>query len=101
MKLSNRAETALRILHAGGYFSYALETNSYTHRTQFTWRLRNHRGSKVKGFGGATFRELDKAGLMGHSRASGFTGSSTHYYLKPVEPSVAELSHQYVYGYDS
>lgn len=57
-KLSNRAEQALKILAAGGQFAERLETNSFTHRTQFVIRLLAANGQIVKGFGAAAMREL-------------------------------------------
>jgi hypothetical protein len=80
-KLSNRAAAAINILADGGSFDYALETNSYTRRDQFQWRLRTANGFVVKGMGHATYHELNMAGFMGHGKANGFTGSSTSYYL--------------------
>lgn len=81
-KLSSRAASALNILADGGRFDYALETNSYTRRDQFQWRLRTASGYVVKGAGHATYHELNNAGLIGHGKPNGFTGSSTSYYLK-------------------
>jgi hypothetical protein len=80
-KLSTRATAALEVLADGGSFRYAMTTNSYTRREQFQWSLRTANGYAVKGFGGATYHELNKAGFMGHGKANGFTGSSTSYYL--------------------
>ncbi len=81
-KLSNRATAALDVLANGGSFRYALTRNDYTRREQFQWSLRTSGGYAVKGYGGATYHELNKAGLMDHGRPSGFTGSSTHYHIK-------------------
>ncbi len=80
-KLSARANAALDILAEGGSFQYALTTNSYTRREQFQWRLRTARGGVVKGYGHATYHELNKAGFMDHGRPNGFTGSSTSYFI--------------------
>lgn len=84
-KLSTRASEALNILADGGQFKYALVRNSYTGREQFKWHLQNERGFTFKGFGGATFRELESKGFAFRRVANGFTGSSTSYYLKAGE----------------
>lgn len=80
-KLSTRAKQALDILADGGCFTYALERNGYTGREQFQWRLRARNGGKVHGIGRAAYYELNALGFIGHGRPSGFTGSSTRYYL--------------------
>lgn len=80
-KLSTRAANALNVLADGGSFRYGLETNSYTRREQFQWRLKAANGFTVSGIGGATYRELVKAGFAFRSEASGFTGIATHYRL--------------------
>lgn len=79
--LSSRARRALEVLSNGGEFKYALERNSFTGREQFQWRLIAANGGKVAGMGHATYHELNNAGLMGHGRPNGFTGSSTSYRL--------------------
>lgn len=81
-KLSNRASRALDVLMNGGRFNYALARNSYTGREQFQWTLRTATGFIVKGYGHSTYHELDAAGFMGYGKPSGFTGSSTNYYIK-------------------
>jgi hypothetical protein len=82
-KLSARAANALNVLADGGSFRYGLETNSYTRREQFQWRLKAANGCTVRGIGGAAYRELAKAGFAFRSEASGFTGIATHYRLNP------------------
>lgn len=81
-KLSARATQALEVLSNGGHFSYALERNGYTGREQFKWHLRGKSGGNIRGFGHSTYHELNDLGFIGHGRPSGFTGSSTHYYLR-------------------
>lgn len=80
-KLTSRAKQALDILADGGCFTYALERNGYTGREQFQWHLRARTGGNVRGIGRATYHELNDLGFMGHGKPSGFTGSSTSYYL--------------------
>jgi len=82
-KLSTRASDALNVLADGGSFRYGLETNSYTRREQFQWRLKAANGCTVRGIGGAAYRELVKAGIAFRSEASGFTGIATYYRLNP------------------
>ena len=80
-KLSKRATEALNVLADGGSFRYGLETDPYTRREQFHWRLKSANGFTVKGVGGAAFRELEAAGFAFIREPSGFTGSATYYRL--------------------
>jgi hypothetical protein len=84
-KLSARATKALDILGDGGAFRYGLETNSYTGREQFQWRLKTANGGTVSGVGGAAYHELVAAGFAFTYKASGFTGSAGHYHLNHGE----------------
>lgn len=79
-KLSPRAARALEILNAGGEFRYAL-TRGWQGREMFKWSLVKG-GSKASGYGGATFYELEAAGVEFVRKPSGFTGSCTYYALK-------------------
>ena len=81
-KMSRRAADALTVLADGGCFRYGLETNSYTRREQFQWRLKAANRSVVPGVGGAAYRELVKLGFAFCSEAQGFTGIATEYRLK-------------------
>lgn len=65
-KLSARAQAALEVLANGGRFVNRLERNSYTGREQFCRRLLANKSwnSVVRGVGGATYHELDKAGFL-------------------------------------
>lgn len=63
-KLSNRAQKALDILADGGCFHHVLETNSYTRRDQFQYRLTGPNGGRIAGIGLSAFYELDKAGFL-------------------------------------
>jgi hypothetical protein len=59
-KLSKRAEKAIEILRAGGKYICQLETNSYTRRTQWQYRLHQPNSAKVvPGFGCKTWYELE------------------------------------------
>lgn len=79
-KLSIRARKALDVLADGGQIRHGLERNSYTGREKFEYRLKMG-GSTVHGFGFATFRELQDAGMI--MRADGgHTSVSTYYKLK-------------------
>lgn len=80
-KLSKRASGALDVLADGGSFRYGLETNSYTRREQFQWRLKTASGNTVRGIGGAAYHELVAAGFSFAREASGFTGSAAYYTL--------------------
>jgi hypothetical protein len=78
-QLSNRAKQALDILADGGSFHHVLETNSYTRRDQFQYRLKGPNGGVIKGVGLSAFYELDKAGFL----AKDFDYStSTHSYYR-------------------
>lgn len=61
--LSTRARKALDVLADGGRIRHGLERNAYTGREQFEYRLQI-RGANVRGFGLATFYELQEAGLL-------------------------------------
>lgn len=63
-KLSNRARKALDVLADGGRIRHGLQRNSFTGREQFAYTLSVRGGGRVSGFGGATFNELEKAGLL-------------------------------------
>ena len=80
--LGTRAAAALAILREGGHFSYGLETNGYTRREQFQWRLKTKGGGIAKGFGSKTYHELVAAGIDFAARPQGFTGIATHYHLR-------------------
>ena len=54
-----KTEIALQVLQEGGYFRKALETDSYTHREQFHYRLRRADRSIVKGIGIKTYFALE------------------------------------------
>jgi len=62
--LSARAKKAVAVLKAGGYFSYRLETDSYTRREQFQTRLIDNTGAIVKGFGFKVHQELLNLGRL-------------------------------------
>lgn len=64
MAISVRSEKALKILSDGGKFCRRLETDPYTRREQFQYRLLNEEGYIIKGYGLATFDELHRAGLL-------------------------------------
>lgn len=61
--LSARAEKALEVLKAGGYFREALE-RAFRGGEKFVVRLRAKNGAVVPGFGYACRAELEKAGLI-------------------------------------
>lgn len=79
-KLSSKAQKALDVLADGGRFVNRLERNSYTGREQFQRRLlANGRGSSiVKGFGVATFYELQQAGFLEFCPKEGTSVSEYH-----------------------
>jgi len=59
---SKRAQKAIEVLRAGGYFRKALESvhvSKYIVREQFVTRLRDSNGNVVKGFGFKTKLELE------------------------------------------
>jgi hypothetical protein len=63
MTLSGRAERAVEVLKAGGYFREALETH-WNGGEKFRTRLRTASGAVVKGFGFAVKAELESAGML-------------------------------------
>lgn len=75
-KLSSRAEAAYNVLKSGGSYVNRLETNSYTGREQFHYRLENSDGWIMKGFGGKTFYELCGLNLL----TPGYSTSVSSYY---------------------
>lgn len=78
-KLSNRARKALDVLADGGRIRHGLERNSYTGREHFHYRLQKG-GYNVRGFGLATFSELESAGML--TRDGKPTSVSTYYKLR-------------------
>lgn len=82
--LSKRAQSALEYLANGGRYVNRLERNHYTGREQFCRRLlavRGSWGSAVKGFGHATFYELEKAGFLTYAEGE-WTSVSEVYKLR-------------------
>ena len=63
MELSKKAQRAVEVLAQGGRYEHRLERNGYTGREQWEYRLRIG-SNTVKGYGMATFHELEKAGLL-------------------------------------
>jgi hypothetical protein len=63
MALSARAEKAVEILKAGGYFRKQLETQ-YRGGEKFQMRLRDAQHQIVKGFGFQTYFELTDAQML-------------------------------------
>lgn len=61
--MNTKAQKALGILKAGGYWRKQLET-SYRGGEKFKTRLRDAQGSIVKGFGIKTFYEHEDAGVL-------------------------------------
>jgi hypothetical protein len=78
-KLSSRAELAYNVLKSGGSYVNRLETNSYTGREQFHYRLENSDGWIMKGFGGKTFYELCGLNLLTPAYS---TSVSSYYKLR-------------------
>lgn len=77
--LSPRARKALDVLADGGRIRHGLERNGYNGREQFTYRLQ--KGShKVRGFGSATFHELQAAGFLTSDGSS--TTVASYYKLR-------------------
>ena len=70
-----KIEQAKKLLQQGAKWRYALETNSFTGRTQFNARLIMN-GSKVRGFGMKTFLDMQNELVAVNS-----TSVSTHYAL--------------------
>jgi N12 class adenine-specific DNA methylase len=77
--LSAKARKALAELKNGATFVRRLERNPATGRDQFRYRLLDRDNRPIKGFGLATFLELDKAGLL--QIAAGGTSTSTFHRL--------------------
>jgi hypothetical protein len=77
--LTARAKKAIAVLTDGGEFAQRLERDNYTGREQFAYRLENHEGYVVRGFGGATFYELKDAGML---KLNNTTSVSSYYGLK-------------------
>lgn len=66
-KMSKRAQQALEVLANGGRYLHQLERDSYTGREQFQHRLSYKTtaySAPIKGFGAATFFELQDLGLL-------------------------------------
>lgn len=61
--ISKRAQRALEVLRAGGYFRKQLE-RAYQGGEQFKTRLRDASGNTIAGFGFQTQYELEQAGML-------------------------------------
>lgn len=81
MALSARAEKAVEILKAGGYFRKALETQ-YKGGDKFMMRLRNAKGQVVKGYGFQTFFELQDASMLAWRECASSSAWPEEYQLK-------------------
>ena len=75
--LSPRAQRAIKLLADGAQFVIRLERDSYTQREQFKYRLL-HAGRPVKGYGHATYHELESMLVP----ASKGTSVSSYYKLR-------------------
>jgi hypothetical protein len=80
-KLSPRAQKALDILADGGSFHHVLETNSYTRRDQFQYRLKGPNGGVIKGVGLSAFYELRDAGML-YQDFDRSTSHHSYYFLR-------------------
>jgi hypothetical protein len=76
--LTARAKKALDILADGGSFHHVLETNSYTRRDQFQYRLKQADGALIRGVGHSAFHELEKLGFL--AKDFGYSTSTHGYY---------------------
>lgn len=69
VKLSKRAQNAIKLMNDGAYWRKQLETvrlgpSRFSFGEKFKRRLRNANGHPIKGFSDKTFFELEKAGLL-------------------------------------
>ena len=79
--MSPRTQKAIEVLKQGGCFRRALETQ-YRGNEQFEYRLRDKSGQVVKGFGFATFHELETSGMLPYRACPSSTVYPTEYVLK-------------------
>lgn len=89
--MTKRAERALEVLRAGGFWCERLEYNSYLGRRQFATHLMTAGGVPVRGFGGSTKSEMELAGLL-RSRCLAGNGGTCREWVESGRPETAEES---------